>query len=509
MPMRQIVGATVGTARHAGVARAAAAFLGICVLPVLSGCIVGTEKPDPAIAIPPGYQQTPRSAPRAAVPALDWWHGFRSPELTLLIEEAQTANLDIAAAIARVVQADAQAKLSGAALFPTVDLNATATRSRPSQGSGGGGGPSERTLYNVAFRASYEIDFWGKNRATLLAAEQNAVASRFAREVITLSTTAAVANTYFLVVAAQDRLRIARDNVRSAERILKLIRDRVAAGTASALDAAQQETVLATQRASVPLFEQQIRQNMTILGVLLGQPPEYVAIRGQDIARVGVPRVSPGLPSELLCQRPDIRQAEALLASASASVEAARAAFFPSIQLTGDGGWQSTALKMLFTPASAFYNIASGLTQPIFDGFRLEGQLEFQKGRQEELLQTYRKAIVSAFGDVENALIAVRQSTIRDRLTREAVASARRAFELSETRLREGAIDLIVLLNTQLSLFQAQDAVSQAQLARLQAVVSLFQALGGGWAPNVLPIACGGDVEEVALPVKGGATPLK
>jgi outer membrane protein TolC len=149
------------------------------------------------------------------------------------------------------------------------------------------------------------------------------------------------------------------------------------------------------------------------------------------------------------------------------------------------------------------------LTQPIFDGFRLEGQLEFQKGRQEELLQTYRKAIVSAFGDVENALIAVRQSTIRDRLTREAVASARRAFELSETRLREGAIDLIVLLNTQLSLFQAQDAVSQAQLARLQAIVSLFQALGGGWAPNVLPIACGGDVEEVALPVKGGATPLK
>jgi NodT family efflux transporter outer membrane factor (OMF) lipoprotein len=512
--MRQLAAATLAAAKETGSPRPAAAIVGMCLVPLLSGCIVGTERPDPAIAVPPAYRHAAPAAAHAAVPALDWWRGFRSPELTALIEEAQTANLDIAAAIARVLQADAQAKISGAPLFPNVDFNATATRSRPSQatsssGTGGGGGPSERTLYNVAFRASYEIDFWGKNRATLLAAEQNAVAVRFAREVITLSTIASVANTYFLVVSAQDRLRIARDNVRSAERILKLIRDRVAAGTASALDAAQQETVVATQRASVPVFEQLIRQNITILGVLLGQPPEYISIRGTNISRLGVPRVTPGLPSELLCQRPDIREAEALLASASANVEAARAAFFPSIQLTGDGGWQSAALKMLFTPASAFYNVASSLTQPIFDGFRLEGQLELQKGRQQEVLQIYRKAIISAFGDVENALIARQQTSIRERLTRDAEASARRAFELSETRLREGAIDLVVVLNTQLSLFQAQDAVSQARLANLQAAVSLFLALGGGWAPNVLPVACGEEVKEVALPIKGGAIPLK
>ncbi|MEA2933718.1 MAG: outer membrane protein multidrug efflux system [Variibacter sp.] len=505
--MRRIVGEAVEAAKQSGPRRFVAAMFGICLLPLLSGCIVGTEKPDVAIAVPPTYRYA-APAVKSPVPALDWWRGFRSPELTALIEEAQTANLDIAAAIARVEQADAQAKIAGATLFPTVDLNATATRSRPSQatsstGSTGGGGPSERTLYNVAFRASYEIDFWGKNRATLLAAEQNAVAFRFAREVVTLSTVATVSNTYFLVVSAQDRLRIARENVRSAERILKLIRDRVAAGTASALDAAQQETVLATQRASVPVFEQLIRQNKILLGVLLGQPPEYITVRGGDLARLGIPRVTPGLPSELLCQRPDIRQAEAQLASASANVEAARAAFFPSIQLTGDGGWQSAALKMLFTPASAFYNITSSLTQPIFDGFRLEGQLELQKGRQEELLQLYRRAIVAGFGDVENALIALQQSTIRERLTREAVTSARRAFELSETRLREGTTDLITLLNTQLSLFQAQDAVSQAQLARLQAAVALFQALGGGWAPNILPVACGEEAKEIALPVKG------
>lgn len=497
-----------------GCRRNAAALIGICLVPLLSGCIVGTEKPDPAIAVPPAYRHAAPTSAHAAVPGLDWWRAFRSAELTLLIEEAQTANLDIAAAIGRVLQADAQAKIAGAPLFPNVDFNATATRSRPSQATsssatGGGGGPSERTLYNVAFRASYEIDFWGKNRATLLAAEQNAVAVRFAREVITLSTIASVATTYFLVVSAQDRLRIARGNVSSAERILRLIRDRVTAGTASALDAAQQETVVAQQRAAIPLLEQQLRQNKITLGVLLGQPPEYVSVRGGSLSGLGVPRVTPGMPSELLCQRPDIREAEAQLASASASVEAARAAFFPSIQLTGDGGWQSAALKMLFTPASAFYNVASSLTQPIFDGFRLEGQLELQKGRQEELLQNYRRAVISAFGDVENALIAVQQTAIRERLTREAVISARRAFGLSEERLREGAIDLIVLLNTQLSLFQAQDAVSQAQLARLQAIVSLYQALGGGWAPNVLPVFCGEEVKEVALPVKGGAIRLK
>ncbi|MEA2985423.1 MAG: outer membrane protein multidrug efflux system, partial [Alphaproteobacteria bacterium] len=225
--------------------------------------------------MPPAYRHAAPRAAHASIPGLDWWRSFRSPELTSLIEEAQAANLDIAAAIARVLQADAQAKISGAPLFPNADLNATASRSRSSQatgsGGGGGGGPSERTLYNVSARASYEIDFWGKNRATLLAAEQTAVATRFNREVVTLTTITSVANTYFLVVSAQDRLRIARGNVSSAERILRLIRDRVTAGTASALDAAQQETVLAQQRASIPLLEQQLRQNMITLGVLLGQ----------------------------------------------------------------------------------------------------------------------------------------------------------------------------------------------------------------------------------------------
>src|SRR5439155_19552813 len=169
--------------------------------------------------------------------------------------------------------------------------------------------------------------------------------------------------------------------------------------------------------------------------------------------------------------------------AANFSIDAARAAFFPSINLTGQGGYQSAALALLLTPQSAFYQLAANLTQPILDGFRLEGQLELAKGRQLELLQIYRKAVVQAFADVENALIAVADTAERERLQREVVMASRRAFEIAETRLREGTVDLITVLNTQQTLFQAEDTLALARFARLQAVLSLFQALGGSWLP--------------------------
>jgi multidrug efflux system outer membrane protein len=224
------------------------------------------------------------------------------------------------------------------------------------------------------------------------------------------------------------------------------------------------------------------------LATLLGRAPSFLKVRGGSLYRLGIPRVSPGLPSELLFQRPDIRAAEAALAGADANVEAARAAFFPSITLTGQYGVVSTALKNLFTPQAIFYNIAANLAQPVFDGFRLEGQLEQAKGRQIELLELYRKAIVSAFGDVEQALIAIADTAERERLQQQVVDASRRAFDIAETRLREGTIDLVTELVTQQALFQAQDNLAIARLARMQAVLSLFQALGGAWLP---PLAKG------------------
>jgi outer membrane protein TolC len=185
----------------------------------------------------------------------------------------------------------------------------------------------------------------------------------------------------------------------------------------------------------------------------------------------------------LLLQRPDIRSAEAQLAASSASVEAARAAFFPTISLTGQYGIVSAALKNLFTPQAIFYNIAANLAQPVFDGFRLEGQLELAQGRQVELLELYRRAVVSGFGDVEQALIAIADNAERERLQQQVVDSSRRAFDIGETRLREGTVDLVTVLIIQQSLFQAEDNLALARQARLQAVLSLFQALGGAWLP--------------------------
>jgi multidrug efflux system outer membrane protein len=452
---------------------------------LLSGCILGSEKPDLALDVPESYR-TAKAGPESARPALDWWRAFRSRELTLLMEEAQTANLDIAAAIARIRQADAQARITNAALLPVVDFNGSATRSRRSTaGSTGGGlgGSPVSSLYNVNLSASYTLDFWGKNRAALLAADETAVATRFDRDVVALTTLAAVGNTYFLVLNSQDRLRIAHENFTAANRILGLIKEREQAGTASDLEVSQQESLVATQRAAIPPLEITLRQNIFALAVLVGRAPEHFSAAGGSAFKIAVPRVAPGLPSELLNQRPDIREAEAQLRSENFSVESARAAFFPTISLTGQTGFQSPALASLFGPGAWFYTMTAALTQPIFDGGLLLGQLDLAQGHQLEALQTYRRSVISAFRDVEQALVAIQQQTIRERLQNDVVQSSRRAFNISEQRLREGTLDLPTLLQVQQTLFVAEDLLAQIRLARLQAVISLYQALGGGWSP--------------------------
>jgi NodT family efflux transporter outer membrane factor (OMF) lipoprotein len=469
---------------------------GFCLMLPLGGCLLATDKPEPGLDIPAAYEYGPKkpAMAEAAMPPLDWWRSFRSKELTVLIEEARTSNLDIAAAIAQIVQADAQARVAGAPLLPGVTLNGGATRLRTSQSTSAGGttgslGGSERDLLSASLTASYEIDFWGKNRSALRAAEESAVASRYNREVVGLTTVVSVANTYFQVLAAQDRLRIARENVASATRILNLIKQQFSAGTASDLNVAQQESLVNTQRASIPPLEQTLRQNIAALALLIARPPERVMVRGGSMRGVAIPRVTPGLPSELVAQRPDIRQAEAQLAAANANVQNARAQLLPSITLTGEGGYQSAVLKTLLRPESMFYTATAGLTQPIFEGGKLLGNLDLQKGVQDQLLQNYRKAVISAFTDVDKALIAVRETALAERLQQDVVNSSRRAFNLSDQQLRAGTLNLITLLQVEQTLFQAEDALAQARLARLQAVVGLYQALGGGWLPKPMDTA--------------------
>jgi NodT family efflux transporter outer membrane factor (OMF) lipoprotein len=445
-----------------------------------AGCSIGPDYARPPTAAPDQWKLAEPQAP-VAWPAEDWWRGFRSPALDSYIALAQRNNYDIGAAASRVLQADAQVRIAGAALLPQVDANANVSRQRFGREIGGQSVTTYTTRYSASVAASYEVDFWGRNRATRASAEALAVASRFDRETVAITVLANVALTYFQALEALDRLAIARENLANAERVMALVEARAAAGAASALEIAQQRAVVAAQRATIPTFEQQVQLSENALAILLGQPPSAVRIAAGSLDDIALPEVSPGLPSELLTRRPDIGRAEVQLVAANADIKAARAAFFPSIPLTANYGYESLALSSLFTPTSLFYGAVASLTQPIFTGGRLTGQTELTEARYEELALFYRQAVISAFADVEDALATSRQSTAQQRLQEDAVAQAQIAFDLADARYRAGAVDLLVVLDAQRTLFQARDLLAQVKSARLQSVVTLFRALGGGW----------------------------
>lgn len=468
-----------------------------------SGCNPDWDKPD--IATPPP-ERFRAAAPRSAPPirgARDFAAKFRSSELTGLVEEALEKNLDISAAVGRIRQADAQARMSSAALWPALSVSNIAQTNRtpgtvlvPTSGASGLTPASSDTLatsdfqavsfgfFQLGLTASYEIDFWGKNADASNAARLLANASRFDRDVVEIATVASVLNAYFQALAAQDRLRIARDNVRVASEVFEIIKLRFAVGTATGMDVDQQQALLADQRAAIPPMEQNLRQTENLLAVLLGRAPENLSLKGGSLAALAAPAVAPGLPSEVLLRRPDVALAEARLASQEFSVLQARASFFPSITLTGVYGLQSALLKNLLRPEAVAWQLAVGLAQPLVDGYALQGQYELQKGRYEELSSLYRKQILTALSDTENGLIAARETERQVKLQMESVSAWRRAYGTALARLREGTIDTVTLATTQTSLFQSQDRLAHARLARFRAATSLYQALGGGWSPT-------------------------
>ncbi len=441
----------------------------------------------------------------SARPASDitrWWTRFGSSALTGLVDRADADNFDVAAAAARIEQADAQARIAGASLLPALSAAADAGRSQRSGTTGGRVvSPSIGSSYSGSLAASYQLDLWGRNRDLLRAAETQSLGARFAFDTVRLSTQVAVVNAYLQLAAARDRLSIAEGNVGSAERILGIIRDRVGAGTASALDRAQQEGLVAQQRATIPPLRQNLDTSRNTLALLLGRPPEGFSVASASLRSLQAPVARPGLPADLLLRRPDLRLAEAQLAAADANVEASRKALLPAIQLTGQAGLQSAALNLILRPESAIWSLAAGVTQPIFDGGRLRAEVALSEAQRQELLEAYRQAIVSALVDVENALVAVRESAARERAQAVAVARAREAFGFAEQRFREGTIDLQSLLNTQSTLFQTQDGLVQARLARLQASVGLFQALGGDFVG-------GTSLNAAHAPVRVAVTPV-
>ena len=343
---------------------------------------------------------------------------------------------------------------------------------------------SNRSSLVSSFAASYQLDLWGKNRAAFKAAQDSATASRWNRQTVQLTELATVANTYFNILAARERVNYAKQDVVDSSRILTLIQDREKAGTATALDVAQQAALVANLKASIPPLEVIADQDVIALGILLGRTPQRVLVSGKSVLNGTVPRPAPGIPSEVLTQRPDIEFAEANLASAHANLVSARAAFFPQLNLTAQGGFSSTALSTLFTPSSSFYSVALGVTQPIFDAGLLRGQFDETKGQQDVLLANYRLAVITAFSDVDRALVGLRRYAEEEKLTRESLEASRLALKLSEDRLKGGVLDVVTLLQTEQTLFTTQDTLVQVRLLRLTQAIALYQALGGAYAGN-------------------------
>jgi multidrug efflux system outer membrane protein len=477
------------------------------VASLLAGCDMGPAYHPESGPVPEAFKAATNGT-AAAWPDETWWRGFASPELNNLIDAARAHNLDIAAAIARIRQADAQLRIAGAPLLPT--LGGTGGASWQHQGAGTNsalGRARDLHSYNVGLSASYEIDFWGKAAASRQAAVSNAMFSRFDRQTVGLTVVSNVATTWFTALALADRLRIAERNLADAQRVLAVFRGRREAGTANELDVAQQETFVATARATVPNLRNQLEQAVIGLGILTGQPPETVSVRPGTLESLMLPPVAPGLPSELLTRRPDVAAAEAALQARNFNIKVARAAFFPSVQLTGSSGFQAASLATLIGPGGALVSLAAGLTAPIFDGGTLRGQLELAKGQYAEQLAVYQKAVLQAFTDVDNALTAWRYTTEQEALEEVAVRQARRAASIARAQMAAGTVDITTVLTTETTLFNNEDTLAQVRLARAQALLGLYKALGGGWdrafateRPVLSPATLRGGV---ALPVGG------
>ncbi|HMD58555.1 MAG TPA: efflux transporter outer membrane subunit, partial [Steroidobacteraceae bacterium] len=432
----------------------------------------------PDIAVPAKWHDPIAHEDSAVWPTPDWWHAFGSQKLDELITEAQLSNDDLAVAVARVQEADAQARIAGAPLLPSLDLGTSATRQRaPVSGLG----PRVYNVFNPELTASYELDFWGKNRAARTAARATAVASRYDQQTVALTVVSSVATTYFQALELRDRIEVARQNLENGQKVLDGLRLQETAGIATGLDVAQQETAVALLDAAIPPLLQQFRQTVNSLAVLIGKTPESVDVDAGTLAALTRPAVVEGLPSQLLARRPDVAQAEEQLIAANANITVARAALFPAIQLTAGGGYESSQLASLISPANRIYAVSAGLMQPIFHGGALRGQVAFSNAQYAELLSTYHKTVISAFSNVEDALVAAQQTQEQQARQQEAVNKAARAFQFAQTQMSAGVVNILTVLNTENALFNAQDELVQVQYLHLQSLVDLFTALGGGW----------------------------
>lgn len=428
----------------------------------------------------PGAFAAPRSATDAAWPDKNWYQAFGSAELSALIEQASSDNLDLSAARARVAQADARARQAGAAILPSVDAGANGNYLAGHSVNGS----AHETDWAVLLSASYEVDFWGKNRAAARAAGRLADASRADRDTVALTTQAAVADGYFQVLSLRERLAIAALNLNAAQKLLDIIQARFDVGLANPVELASQKAALATAGLVIPDLKRQESEALAALALLLGRAPEEFTVVARDLDALLEPAIGAGLPTQLLTRRPDIFMAEANLKAANADLLAARAALFPSLSLTASGGVQNPALNaavISLSGAGPTLNLGASLTQTIFDHGRLQAVRAEAQAKDDELLAAYKAAIMAALGDVENALSSVGRLQEARALQEENLSQSERAFDGATLRYQAGSGDFLTVLEAQRTLYAARDQFTQYRFARFQACVALYKALGGGW----------------------------
>jgi NodT family efflux transporter outer membrane factor (OMF) lipoprotein len=442
---------------------------------LVAGCSLAPEYKRPQAPAPDQWkhESNPKPASTASKINLTWWKLFGSSELDRLMTEALNNNLDLAAARQRISQSRALAKIAGAPLFPAIGATGSYNYSASTRSvSGADTGEGRWTM-------SYEVDLWGGIRAGRDSAKSHLDTARFTLEALKLVVMGDVARSYFAVVGLKQRRRIAENNLENIDTVLNIIVARFEAGAISALEVAQQKTERANAAASVALLDQQIAQAENALAVLLGRPPQQFEVTENSLQFIHIPKANIGKPASLFDRRPDIRSAETELMAAHADIGKARAAFYPRLQLGADNIFSAAAMSQ---PAGIAIMMASSLTAPIFQGGRLEGELERTQARRIELLEIYRKNLLTAYQEVEDALALGSQSMRRHEQLQLSVDSAKQAYEIARDRYLAGATDYQTLLNAQRSWLNAQDSEVQAQADVLTASVLLFKSLGGGWS---------------------------
>jgi outer membrane protein, multidrug efflux system len=459
-----------------------AIFAAISASTAMIGCMVGPNYHRPAVPTPGVYRDlsdnSQAQVQTASFADLHWWQVFQDPQLQELIRTALKENYDLQLATERIVAARAQVTITRSSLFPQVQANSNFQ---------GGKDPSSQSTYNIlalTADAAFQLDLFGRLRRATEASRAQLLATEDARDTVVLTLVSDVASDYFALLELYLELQITRDTVKSQEDSVKLTKLRLDHGLATKLDVLQAQQVLDIANAAVPDLERQIGQEEDAISILLGHYPESIR-RGLPLAEQPLPpEVPPGLPSTLLERRPDIRQVEQDLITANAEIGVARAEFFPQISLTGSGGGafgRSSLLTGLMSSQTGIWSYGVQVSQPIFTGGALRGNLRLAESEQRQELIAYKQVIQLSFRDVSDALIGyqkLHQVRVAQEIT---VKDLQDSVDTSLRRYRGGITTYLEVLDGQRSLFDAELTLAQARGNEYQSLVQLYKALGGGW----------------------------